>query len=968
MYSPPQQKCTTLPERVQHWLAWLLRIAAIYVIPIGIGLVSLLALLFWHDQYQFRDNFPLDIHVLAEDAASNTPATALARLDAQPAVSGFHTHLRNTPFWFRFDTMHRMGGPEIIEFPSRHAVDLACWDTNGMTLLGAGNRESSRSVPYQAMLTAKAGFALRMPFVPARLLCRASFAGPGYLSVVQWPAEQFYLSIDRFHRKSGLLDGGMIVLALFVLIIAIIQRQALYMVFAGWLILNLRIGALTAGWDTQWLGQMVPSPWLLGGRAIVVVLFGISTLTLYQKLLGEYLVTPRQRLPLRIVQWMIPPTLLAAVVLPYNVFVPLLWAAIVSGMGLLTFDLARILFTARTRVPLYFAASLAVAFVSGMAEIVAGSLDLPQFDGLIDSMSAALASSLLAALAVAERMRILTERRVVDQAVRGETWEANPAGLFTLDLDGRFLTGNPALVAMLAHPLRPAAFASWQQAFSEASWLRLHALSHAQRHVTMDVEQSGGGDADGRHFVVRATRAHDRITGVLDNISEERRAIEQLRSMAHHDTLTGVFNRRGIEAVFDAACGALAAGRPLALAFLSLDRFKLVNDLYGHAAGDEVLKQVCERMTAMLAGGEQVGRLGGDAFLVVMPDTTTASATMMCRAVVERIGSLPYLVGEKAFTVHASLGLIAVAEGMSMADAIVSADRACRTAKTEAGGNLVAHAREAEAKLVARLSGPKATAGLFLEMQPIMAVAAPYASLSVEVQLSMQAPDGTIVGTSPVLAAAEKSGRAGVIDRWVLASTLAWIDRHAARLPSMQCILVKVSGASLNDEHFVQDLLIMLRRHADVAGRLCLAFSERVALQDLDNTRRFIEQVRAFGVRIALDEFGAAHTSFSYLKELPADLLRIDSSFVATINAHPANAAIVEAMVHLARNLGMKTIACAARDNATMRTLAQLGVDYVQGDAVARAQPLDAMLEAPSSGSFMHGDMPHVLAADSVKA
>jgi diguanylate cyclase (GGDEF)-like protein/PAS domain S-box-containing protein len=963
MYTSSQPRYS-LFIRVQRQLACLLRFAAIYLIPAGIGLVSLLALLNWHDQYAFRDNLSLDLRVVVEDSATSTPAAALARLQTQAPVNGFHTHLGATPFWFSFDTVHRVGGPEIIEFPSRHAVDVSCWDTNGMALLGAGNRESSSSMPYQAMLTAKAGFALRLTFLPAQLLCRASFAGPGYLSVAQWPAEQFYLSIDRFHRKSGLLDGGMIVLALFVLIIAIIQRQTLHVVFAGWLILNLRIGALTAGWDTQWLGQMVPAPWLLGGRALVVILFGISTLTLYQMLFGEYLVTRRQRLPVRIVQWMIPPTLLAAVILPYNVFVPVLWIMIVIGIGLLTFDLGRILLTARTRVAMYFAAALAVAFASGISEIVAGAFDIHQLDGLIDSVTAALASSLLASLAIAERMRMLIEQRAAHQSTLSATWDTIPAALFTLDLEGRVVTANPALCAMLGLTIEVAGGTTWQHWFSEESWLRLDALVHAQPHAEMDVEQRGAGHAV-RRFVVRATLVQGRIEGVLENITEQSRAIDALRTIAHLDPLTGVFNRRGIEDAFDAACGALAAGRPLALAFLSLDRFKLVNDLYGHAAGDEVLKQVCERMSAMLGGGEQIGRLGGDAFLVIMPDTTTATATMACRAVVERIGSLPYLVGEKAFNVHASLGLIAVASGMSMADAVASADRACRAAKAESGAGLVAHAREAEARLVARLSGPKANEGLFIDMQPVLALGAPHASLNVEVLLGMHSPDGSIEGTGPVLAAAEKSGRTGVIDRWVLAATLDWIDTHAPRLPAMHFVMVKVSGASLNDEHFVQDLLLMLQRHAYVAGRLCLAISERVALQDLDNTRRFIDQVRAFGVKIALDEFGAVHTSFSYLKELPADLLRIDSSFIATINAHPANAAIVEAMVHLAGNLGMKIMAGAARDAATVRTLAQLGVDYVQGDAVARAQPLAAILAAPSSGSFMHGDMPALPAARS---
>ena len=965
MYTPSQQPRDRVRFLLQYRLAWLLHIAAIYVIPAVIGLVSLLALLNWHNQYAFRDNLPLNVRVVPVDAAAGTPAAALALLAAQPQRDGFHTHLGTRPFWFSFDTVHRVGGQEIIEFPSRHAADISCWDTNGMTLLGTATRESSSAMPNQAMLTAKAGFALRLTFLPTRLLCRASYTGPGYLSVTQWPAEQFYLSIDRFHRKAGVLDGGMIVLALFVLIIAVIQRQALHLVFAGWLILNLRIGALTSGWDTQWLGQMVPAPWLMGGRALVVVLFGISTLALYQKLLGEHLVTPRQRLPLRLVQWMIPPTLLAALVLPYNVFVPVLWVTIVAAVGLLTFDLGRILVTARTRVALYFAAALAVAFAAGMSDIIAGSFDIRALDGLIDSVAAALVSSLLASLAVAERMRMLVDQRVADQAALRACWDAIPAGLFTLDLDGRVVTANPALCAMLGKKGPAPGHASWQHWFSEESWLRLHALVHAQQYVVMDVEPRGEGQ-DARRFVARATLAHGRIEGLLDNVTEQSREIEALRAMTRRDPLTGVCNRRGIEAAFDAACGALAVGRPLALAFLSLDRFKLVNDLYGYAAADEVLKQVCERMTAMLGGGEQLGRLGGDAFVLIMPDTSTATATMTCRAVVERIGGLPYLVGDKALTVHASLGLIAVAEGMPLADAIASADRACRAAKAAAGKGLVALAREAEARLVARLSGPKATEGLFLDMQPVLALGAPHASLNVEVLLSMHAPDGSIAGTGPVVAAAEKSGRAGVIDRWTLAATLDWIDNHAPRLPVMHFVMVKVAGASLNDEHFVQDLLVMLQRHARVAGRLCLAISERVALQDLDKTRQFIDQVRAFGVKIALDEFGALHTSFSYLKELPADLLRLDSSFISTINTHPANAAIVEAMVHLARNLGMKTVAGAARDDATVRTLAQLGVDYVQGDAVARVQPLTAILAAPSSGAFMNRDLPAAPAVSSV--
>jgi EAL domain-containing protein (putative c-di-GMP-specific phosphodiesterase class I) len=164
---------------------------------------------------------------------------------------------------------------------------------------------------------------------------------------------------------------------------------------------------------------------------------------------------------------------------------------------------------------------------------------------------------------------------------------------------------------------------------------------------------------------------------------------------------------------------------------------------------------------------------------------------------------------------------------------------------------------------------------------------------------------------------------------------------------------MNLSGASLNDERFVQDTFEMLEKNRHAASMLCLEITESVALHDLENTRRFIDQVRSCGVRIALDDFGAGYTSFSYLKDLPADVLKIDGSFIVNMNAHPANIAIVEAIVSLATNLGMKTIAEWAEDNATVQTLVEIGVDYVQGFAIARPQTPERILGASSAASFI---------------
>lgn len=949
MSTLPPQKHASFPVRAQAALTRIMRIAACYVIPGAIAVVSLIALVLWQDQYRFSDNIALPIRVLAQDDTTATPQAALAKLQALTPIAAFETRRQETPFWFITEPVYRVGAPGVVEFPSRHARDIACWDTTGMAMIGHAVKNIPEASIRTALTVAKGGFALRLVFMPAQLLCRANFAGPGHVNVVQWRSDEFEKSVDQYHRKSGLLDGGMTMLALFMVIMAAVERRLLYLVFAGWLVLNLRIGAMLAGWDYQWLGQVIPPDWLMVSQRVTVVLFAISLLTLYQMLLGEHHVRLRQQLPLRIVQWLCLPTLVASLTMPYPIFVPLLWVLVAAGIAMVTCDLLRILFVARSPVAAWFAASLGVSFVSGMSRILAEAFDMRLLADMTDSVIAALISTLLAALAVAERGRSEREQRRASEAGRCQSWDAVPAGLFTLDLNGRFVSANPALRAMLGGVTIVHGQTRWDQFFSAGTWSRLHTLAIDGEIAEMDIEQLHGE----RRFMVRAMLASGRIEGALDDITEAARARDTLQRMTHRDPLTGVLNRRGIEEAFAPAGGAPGTSRQLALAFLQLDRFQLISDLYGRAAGDEVLKQVCERIVVVLTAGQQVGRIGDDAFVVLMPHTSLAAATRTGSEIVDRIGSAPYLVGDKAFTVRASVGLIDVAARMLMGDAIASADRACRDATTRAGGNAVAHVHAGESQLVARLSSPNAMEGMFLEMQPVIAVAAPCESLNVSVQLRMREADGSILRASPILAAALKSGRAGVIDRWLLTTTLNWIARHAAQLPPVFFACIKISGAALNDENFVLDMMAALRQYRSVARYLCITIAEPVALQDLRNTRRFMAQLRGFGVLVALDEFGSALSSFSWMKELPADLLKIDAALVIGIAANPANAAIVETIVLMGRKLGVKTAAVGANDMATVQILARLGVDYVQGDAVACAQPFDAMLGAQSSASFL---------------
>ena len=382
-----------------------LRVFSVHLVPLLIALFSLVALVFWNSHYVASGDEPVALRVLVDDTESLQPVAALRALAGQPLADHYDSHLSEAPVWFLFATRGAPGDADVVEFPSKHMVSIACWDPVTLQPLG----QARRGYAEGALSAVKAGFALRLWNTPTAALCRARFIGPAHLTAVQWPFDQMVLSTQQFHRKSGLLDGGMIVLGLFILITAAINRQSLYVHFAGWLILNLRVGSLSAGWDVQWLGQAIPAEWLLPVRMLTISLYALSTVSLFHTLFGSYLAQTRFAVPLRIVQWACLPLLVCSIVLPYRIFLPVMWITVGISMVPILLSLINIIIRWQARVALWFAASFAVTFLAVLSEVVAAALSAREFTGVINSVTAALASSLLAALAVAELMRMESE-------------------------------------------------------------------------------------------------------------------------------------------------------------------------------------------------------------------------------------------------------------------------------------------------------------------------------------------------------------------------------------------------------------------------------------------------------------------------------------------------------------------------------------------------------------------------------
>ncbi|MCB2042270.1 MAG: diguanylate cyclase, partial [Rhodoferax sp.] len=240
--------------------------------------------------------------------------------------------------------------------------------------------------------------------------------GPATLSASLWGTEDWLRSINEFHRNSGLLDGGLIVLAVFVLMTAWINRQILYVLFAAWLVLTLRMSAISAGWDIQWLGHTLPAEWLQTGRAVTVSFYGLLTLMLYRTLFHDELAKTRYNRPLQVMQWVCLPFIVVSLLLPYKVWLPMMWVVTGLGLSLMTVSLINILTRTQSRVAMWYGASLGVTFLSSLTEIFAAVSGIKEFVVATNFVTVALSSSLLAALAIAEQMRMEHQQRIKVQA------------------------------------------------------------------------------------------------------------------------------------------------------------------------------------------------------------------------------------------------------------------------------------------------------------------------------------------------------------------------------------------------------------------------------------------------------------------------------------------------------------------------------------------------------------------------
>jgi len=438
---------------------------------------------------------------------------------------------------------------------------------------------------------------------------------------------------------------------------------------------------------------------------------------------------------------------------------------------------------------------------------------------------------------------------------------------------------------------------------------------------------------------------------LLHDVSEQRGLARQMSYQATHDALTGLVNRREFERRLEEAIerGHRGDGQHV-LCYLDLDHFKVVNDTSGHLAGDSMLREVAKLLRDAVRDSDTVGRLGGDEFGMLLVGCPLDKARQIADDVCRSVGEHRFVWRDKIFNIGVSVGLVEISrESGTLEELLTAADSACYVAKKQGSGRVAVYSARDEAlarhtgeiQWLQKLQGALKETRFQLFYQPIVpAYGVDGGGPAMEVLVRMQDEAGNQVPPAEFVRAAERYRLMGLVDRWVVQTTLAALGRGAIPVAADRCVAINVSGQTLADSQFLEFVVECLDSTGVAPPQVCFEISETAVVANLDHARRFVGVLHGMGCQFALDDFGSGMGSFSNLKSLPMDYLKIDGSFIRNLGRDSVNQAMVTAMIKLARTLNFKVIAEQVEDSAALDAARRMGVDFVQGYAIARPQPL----------------------------
>jgi diguanylate cyclase (GGDEF)-like protein len=427
----------------------------------------------------------------------------------------------------------------------------------------------------------------------------------------------------------------------------------------------------------------------------------------------------------------------------------------------------------------------------------------------------------------------------------------------------------------------------------------------------------------------------------------------KLTHHATHDELTGLANRKEFERQLENSLKKVKQeGGTDVVAYLDLDQFKVINNVNGHDAGDEVLGSIAGLLTANVTDDScLLARLGGDEFGIHLAGYDQTRTLAVLETVLDEIRAFRFELGGTPYSLTTSIGCVVVDEETdSVLHIMRAADSACTAAK-DAGRDRIQIFEQGDDDLVRR-TGIMAFVSqidqalendrFVLNCQKIVAIDESDGQLPhYEVLLTILNEAGEPLPPQDFIVAAETYNRMGAIDRWVIKNTLGWIANNLSDLDNIPTFSINISGNSLNDDDFMDFVLEQFDSTGVPASKIGFEITETAAVASLEGAMEFMRKMKVIGCEFSLDDFGTGLSSYSYLRKLPVDYLKIDGIFVKDMVNSPNDFAVVKSINEIGHFMGMKTIAEFVESDEILEQLREIGVDYAQGYGVGKKIPLD---------------------------
>ncbi|MCH8137317.1 MAG: EAL domain-containing protein, partial [Proteobacteria bacterium] len=450
-----------------------------------------------------------------------------------------------------------------------------------------------------------------------------------------------------------------------------------------------------------------------------------------------------------------------------------------------------------------------------------------------------------------------------------------------------------------------------------------------------------------------AAPIRDRIGNIIGSVvvfhdtSKESRLFRQLSYQASHDALTGLINRSEFENRLAESLENLKSDseQSAALLYLDLDQFKVVNDTFGHTAGDELLRQLSEIVQVQIRSTDVFARLGGDEFGILMERCDEDRAVEIAEAIRCSVEGYRFEWQESFTTIRVSIGVVMVtSQADNVASLMSSADVACYSAK-DMGRNQVhlyrnsdVSVRHEEMKWVSRITSAVEEDRFELYYQPIIGIndVDGNARGHYELLLRMRDEKGEIISPNQFIPCAERYNLMSTLDRWVIKTALKDLADHESKDEARYTLAINLSGTSLSEDRFLQFVIDELKRHKLPKNAICFEITETAAISNLSRVVHFMNTLKKLGCMFSLDDFGSGLSSFTYLKNLPVDFLKIDGQFVSNVVDDSVDESMVKAISEVGHAMGIQTIAERVESKEVLDKLGELGIEFAQGYYIAR--------------------------------